>query len=153
MKKTLLWQPIQRGSQDALWAAIKEQWKRLRASDLVTRLFDSLPRRMGAVVASGGPQPHNMAKSTTRLLEQLGGMLWEWPPQGADTNICENVRGAMMKTLSRQPIWRGSQDALWAAIKEQWKRLRASDPVTRLFDSLPRRMGAVVASGGEFTKY
>lgn len=97
--------------------------------------------------------PIHMAKSTTRFQEQLGVMLLEWPPQGADMNICENVWGAMKKALSRQPIQCGSQDALWAAIQEEWERLRASDLVTRLFDSLPRRMGAVVAAGGEFTKY
>ncbi|KAH8022887.1 hypothetical protein HPB51_006245 [Rhipicephalus microplus] len=82
----------------------------------------------------------------------LGVMLLEWPPQGADMNICENVWGAVKKALLRQPSKRGSEDALWAALKEEWERLRASDLVTRLFDSLPRRIGAVVAAAGEFTK-
>lgn len=97
--------------------------------------------------------PIHMAKSTTHMLEQLGVMLWEWPPQGTDMNICENVWGAMKKALSRQPIQRGSQDMLWAAVKQEWEPLRANDLVTRFFDSLSRRMGVVVAEGGEFTKY
>ncbi|KAH7932101.1 hypothetical protein HPB51_029518 [Rhipicephalus microplus] len=92
-----------------------------------------------------------MAKSTKRLLKQLGVMLLQWPSQGADMNICENECGAMKKALSRQPIQRSSQDALWAAINEEWECLHASNLVTRLFDSLRRRMGAVLAAGGAIT--
>ncbi|KAL3170617.1 hypothetical protein MRX96_014183 [Rhipicephalus microplus] len=56
--------------------------------------------------------PIHMAKSTARLLEQFVVMLLEWPPQGAGMNIRENMWDAMKKALSRQPIQRGSQDAL-----------------------------------------
>ncbi|KAH6947045.1 hypothetical protein HPB50_016909 [Hyalomma asiaticum] len=97
--------------------------------------------------------PIHTAKLTTRVLEELGMMLLEWPPQGADMKIVENVWGAMKKALSRRPIAGGSQDALWAAVKEEWERLRASNFVDRLFNSLPRRMRAVVAAEGGFTKY
>ncbi|KAH6924139.1 hypothetical protein HPB50_012772 [Hyalomma asiaticum] len=97
--------------------------------------------------------PIHMAKLTTRVLKELVMMLLEWPPQGADMNIVENVWGAMEKALSRRPIAGGSQDALWAAVKKEWKRLRATDFVDRLFNSLPRRMRAVVAAEGGFTKY
>ncbi|KAH7944023.1 hypothetical protein HPB52_014354 [Rhipicephalus sanguineus] len=64
--------------------------------------------------------PIHMAKSTTRVLEELGMMLYEWPPQGANVNIIENVWGAMKKALSRRRMRCGSQDALWAAVKEEW---------------------------------
>lgn len=97
--------------------------------------------------------PIHMAKSVICLLEQLGVMVLEWPPQGADMNICENVWGAMKTALSRRPLQCGSQEALWAAVHEEWERLRTSDFAARLFDSIPRRMAAVVAAGGDFTKY
>ncbi|KAH7976059.1 hypothetical protein HPB52_008531 [Rhipicephalus sanguineus] len=35
--------------------------------------------------------PIHMEKSTTLVLEELGMMLLDWPPQGADMNIIENV--------------------------------------------------------------
>ncbi|KAL3246275.1 hypothetical protein MRX96_057758 [Rhipicephalus microplus] len=66
--------------------------------------------------------PIHTAKSTASSPELLGVMLLVWLPQDADMNICETVRGAM-KALSRHPIQRGSEDALWAAIKVEWKRL------------------------------
>lgn len=56
--------------------------------------------------------PIHMAKSVMCLLEQLGVMVSEWPPQGADMNICENVWGAIKKVLSWWPLQCGSQDAL-----------------------------------------
>lgn len=71
-------------------------------------------------------------------------MVLEWPPQGAD--------GAMKKALSRRPLQCGSQDALWAAVQEERGRLRTSDFVARLFDSIPQRMAGVVGAGGDFTK-
>ncbi|KAH7984589.1 hypothetical protein HPB52_022863 [Rhipicephalus sanguineus] len=37
--------------------------------------------------------PIHMANSTACLMEQLGMMLMQFPPQGADMNICENVWG------------------------------------------------------------
>ncbi|XP_072145883.1 uncharacterized protein [Dermacentor andersoni] len=97
--------------------------------------------------------PIHMAKSVTCLLEQLGVMVLEWPPQGAGINICEKVWGAIKKALSRRPLQCDSQDALWAAVEEGWGRLRTSDFAARLFDSNLRRMAAVVAAGVNFNKY
>ncbi|KAH8029445.1 hypothetical protein HPB51_000462 [Rhipicephalus microplus] len=89
--------------------------------------------------------PIHMGKSTARLLKQLRVMLLKWPPQGANMNICENVWGAMKKALSLQPTQCGSQEALWAAIKEELECLRASDFETRFFDNIP---GAPLSPSG-----
>nr|XP_050034184.1 uncharacterized protein LOC126530900 [Dermacentor andersoni] len=97
--------------------------------------------------------PIHMAKSIACLFEQLGVMLMECPPQGTDMNICENVWGAMKKALSRRPIERGWQYEMWVAIQEEWESRWLTDFATDLFDSLPRRMAAVVAAGSDFTKY
>ncbi|KAG0435572.1 hypothetical protein HPB47_018409 [Ixodes persulcatus] len=71
---------------------------------------------------------------------------------------CENVLFSDESTFTtrwdqRQRIWRadntrGSKDELWAAVEAEWVRLRASDLFARLFESLPRRLAAVVAAGG-----
>ncbi|KAM7315266.1 hypothetical protein ISCGN_005048 [Ixodes scapularis] len=97
--------------------------------------------------------PIHKARSVRELLEDRGVMTLDWPPQGADMNIIENAWGAMKKALSNRPLHRGSKYELWAAVEAEWERLRASDLFARLFESLPRRMAAVVAAGGDFTKY
>uniref|UniRef100_A0A6B0UKW5 Putative tc1 transposase tc1-like transposase n=1 Tax=Ixodes ricinus TaxID=34613 RepID=A0A6B0UKW5_IXORI len=95
----------------------------------------------------------HMARSVTELLEDRGVMVLEWPPQGPDMNIIENVWGAMKKSLSHRPLHRRLADDLWAAVEAEWERLRASDLVTSLFECMPRRMASVLAAGGDFTKY
>ncbi|KAH8033498.1 hypothetical protein HPB51_013357 [Rhipicephalus microplus] len=85
-------------------------------------LLSVLPCMGGFLELSKYRSPIHTAKSTASSPELLGVMLLVWLPQDADMNICETVRGAM-KALSRHPIQRGSEDALWAAIKVEWKRL------------------------------
>lgn len=97
--------------------------------------------------------PIHMARSVKHLLDERGVMVIEWPPQGADMNIIENVWGAMKKSLSSRQLQGGSRDALWQAVEEEWQRLRATDFAARLFESIPRRVAAVVSAKGDFTKY
>lgn len=81
-------------------------------------------------------------------------MVLDWPPQGSDMNIIENVWGEIKKALSRRPPQPFSAVDLWGAVHTEWQRLAACPTFTAsLYDSLPRRMAAVMAARGEPTKY
>ncbi|KAH7944208.1 hypothetical protein HPB52_017190 [Rhipicephalus sanguineus] len=97
--------------------------------------------------------PVDTAASVKRLLEDRCVMVLDWPPQGADMNIIENVRAEMKKALSRRPLHKCSSDILWAAVEEEWQKLARSCVAHSLYESLPRRMAAVLAARGETTKY
>lgn len=97
--------------------------------------------------------PIHNARSVTELLEDRGLMVLEWPPQGPDMNIIENVWGAMKKSLSHRPLHRRLADDFWGVVEAEWERLRAPDLETSLFESMPRRMASVLTAGGDFTKY
>lgn len=112
------------------------------------------PFRDGVFFYQHDRSPIHTAACVTNLLEERCVMLLDWPPQGADMNIIENVWAEIKKALSRSPLQRCSADDLWAAVHAEWQRLAAcSSFATSLYDSLPRRMAAVVAAGGEPTKY
>lgn len=97
--------------------------------------------------------PVHTAASVTRLMEERGIMTLEWPPQGADMNVTENIWGVMKRSMSRRPLHRASVDDLWAAVEAEWNRLAATNIVSSLFNSLSHRMAAVVAARGDMTKY
>ncbi|KAH7984564.1 hypothetical protein HPB52_022285 [Rhipicephalus sanguineus] len=56
--------------------------------------------------------PVHTAASVKRLLEERCVMVLDWPPQGADMNIIENVWAEMKKALSRRPLHKCSSDIL-----------------------------------------
>ncbi|KAL1480454.1 hypothetical protein MTO96_034717 [Rhipicephalus appendiculatus] len=93
--------------------------------------------------------PVHTAAPVTRLLEERCAMVLDWPPEGADMNIIENVWAEIMKTLSRRPLHKCSSDALWAAVEEEWQKLARSSVADSLYASVPRRMDVVLASRGE----
>ncbi|KAH7977742.1 hypothetical protein HPB49_003360 [Dermacentor silvarum] len=93
--------------------------------------------------------PVDTAKKVDRLLQQRGVTVIMWPPQSPDLNIIENVWGRMKTSLSRLGLHGKSADDLWAAVNEEWERLKCDSSFTEAqYRSLPERMKAVIAGGG-----
>lgn len=98
--------------------------------------------------------PVHTAKKVDRLLQQRGVTVLMWPPQSPDLNIIENVWGRMKTSLSRLSLHGKSADDLWAAVNEEWERLKCDSSFTEaLYRSLPERMKAVVDAEGDVTRY
>lgn len=87
-------------------------------------------------------------------LEELCVMVADWPPLEADMNIIEKVWGIMKSNLSRKGLHNAGGDKLWRNVQAEWDLLKMDrDLIPALYDSLPRRMAAVVQAGGAFSSY
>ncbi|KAL3191918.1 hypothetical protein MRX96_059421 [Rhipicephalus microplus] len=94
------------------------------------------------------------SKKVEALLRQLNIAVLEWPPQSPDFNIIENIWGHMKAALASKPLHGMSRDSLGRAAHAERERLKLDATlVDSLYSSLPRRMAAAIASGGDATKY
>ncbi|KAL3244266.1 hypothetical protein MRX96_018890 [Rhipicephalus microplus] len=98
--------------------------------------------------------PVHTSKKVEALLRHLNIAVLEWPPQSSDFNIVENIWGQMKAALASKPLHGMSRDSLWRAVHAEWERLKLDAIlVDSLYSSLPRRMAAAIASGGDATRY
>ncbi|KAH6945206.1 hypothetical protein HPB50_007556 [Hyalomma asiaticum] len=97
--------------------------------------------------------PMHTSKKVEALLRQLNIAVLEWPPQSPDFNITANIWGQMKAALASKPLHEMSKDSLWRAVHAEWERLKLDATlVDSLYSSLPRRMAAAIASGGDATR-
>ena len=75
----------------------------------------------------------------------------EWPANSPDLNVIENGWSVVWQELYTKKMT--TKEQLKAAIKAAWKKKMTPEYCQTLFDSIPRRMDAVIAGGGLPTKY
>lgn len=93
-------------------------------------------------------------RKVKQCLDQLGVIVLEWPPKGADLNVIENVWGLMKKHLGQRSLQEQSRDHLWSVVQEEWERLRQTpDLVKNLYRFLPGRVLDVVEAKGSFRRH
>ena len=73
-----------------------------------------------------------------------------WPGFSPDLNPIENVWAIMKRALSKERPT--TLDGMKKVVDQIWRNLDA-EYLTTLFDSMPRRMQAVIAASGGPTKY
>lgn len=120
---------------------------------MVPYLLDG-PFPEGDYVFQHDNSPIHSSRKVTSFLEERGINVLEWPPQSPDLNVIENVWGLLKSALAGRSLHGLSADNLWLVIKEEWEKLRRDTSLTAaLYQSLPARMAAVMASSGDSTKY
>ncbi|KAH7956041.1 hypothetical protein HPB52_005777 [Rhipicephalus sanguineus] len=78
----------------------------------------------------------------------------EWPPKGADPNVFENVWGHLKAAPAWKSLYSATSVQLWTQVNNAQESLKADREYVRpLYDSLPSRTAAVVAVGGDMTRY
>lgn len=94
--------------------------------------------------------PAHKARSVERWLDDNGIQTIQWPAQSPDINIIENLWDDIGKAVQRDRP--SSRQELIASIFRAWENIT---PLTieRLYQSLPRRIRAVIRAHGYPTKY
>ena len=78
-------------------------------------------------------------------------MVMNWPSRSPDLNIIENVWGRIKYELRNQEF--EDVDDLWREIHRLWGEIIDAEFVVNLYNSLPRRLEAVIRADGRHTKY
>ncbi len=95
--------------------------------------------------------PAHRSRSTSDFLRRKAvRLLPDWPPQSPDLNIIENMWDELKRRISFfKPI---TLDELWEVAQREWKAI-PNESICKLYDSMPRRVSAVLKNKGGNTKY
>lgn len=96
--------------------------------------------------------PVHRARIVREFIDREGIPTMEWPAQSPDINIIENCWKKMKQTLLKNVHNLKTNDDLEAAIRQVWANLPV-EFIQRLYNSIPRRIRAVVKAKGCLTKY
>lgn len=78
-------------------------------------------------------------------------VLLDWPPKGADCNPIENLWAHMVRDWG---VEEKTKDAVRRKAIDVWEGVRRNpDICSRLVDSTPDRLRAVIAADGGWTRY
>lgn len=106
----------------------------------------------GAYIFQHDNDPKHTAKATTRYLEDQNIEVLPWPAQSADLNPIEHVWDILKVQIGRREHRPTSIHDLWNVVLEEWE-LIPSEMIQRLYESMPRRVEAVLKARGGHTKY
>ena len=110
--------------------------------------LQSLP---GAVFQQDNARPH-IARTVQSFFATRQVQLLPWPAYSPDMSLIEHVWDFVGRRLARDPRPVASADELWVRIQTIWNALPQAD-IQNLFDSMPRRVAALIAARGGYTKY
>ena len=95
--------------------------------------------------------PAHTANITIEWLEGKDIETLDWPARSPDLNIIENVWGRIKYEL-RTAVFEDFEE-VWDEVKKLWKQIVTEDFIHNLYESLPRRIEAVIHNEGRHTKY
>ncbi|GFW02310.1 transposable element Tcb1 transposase [Trichonephila clavipes] len=105
----------------------------------------------GAVFQQNNARPH-VAKTVKSYLDSQQVQLLPWPAYSLDMSPIEHVWDIVGRCLARDIHPVASTDELWLRIRKIWNTLPQAD-IQNLFNSMPRRVAALIAARGGHTKY
>lgn len=96
--------------------------------------------------------PKHTSKLATKWFEDHVIEVLDWAPSSPDMNIIEHAWDEEDRCLrARTPLPR-NLDELWDVLVEEWAKLDISY-VRNLYESMPRRVAALLEAQGQYTKY
>ena len=96
--------------------------------------------------------PCHTAKNITKLLEEQGIQVLDWPGNSPDLNPIENLWSILKSKLHKQDCT--TQDKLVSAIIDTWfDSTNIEESCRKLVDSMPARVKQVILNKGGHTKY
>lgn len=92
------------------------------------------------------------AKKVMDYLRRLEMTVLPWPPQSPDLNPIEHVWAYVKRQLSLYETAPETLEDLWERVQAIWTNIPI-DFLERLYESMPRRISAVIKAKGGLTKY
>ncbi|GFW32447.1 transposable element Tcb2 transposase [Trichonephila clavipes] len=105
----------------------------------------------GAVFQQDNARPH-VAKTVKSYLDSQQVQLLPWPAYSPDMSPIEHEWDIVGRRIARDLRPVASTDELWLRIQTIWNTLPQTD-IKNLFNSMPRRVAALIAARGGHTKY
>lgn len=92
--------------------------------------------------------------SVMKYLEDEKVNLLSWPPRSPDLNPIENVWAEMQRLVNKHMLKKriNNREHLFTLCKECFM-IACEKNVSKLYESIPRRLSQVVANQGERTRY
>jgi hypothetical protein len=75
-----------------------------------------------------------------------------WPPSSPDMNIIENIWDYLERRVCTRDCLLMNSKEMWGALQEEWMGIEM-DYITKLFESMPCRIEALLEAKGGYTKY
>lgn len=96
--------------------------------------------------------PKHTAKSVVEYLQEQDFKVMTWPPQSPDLNPIENCWSQLKRQLNAYEKPPAGVKELFERISIEWEKI-SKEYINNLFESMPRRMKAVIKAKGRWTKY
>lgn len=96
--------------------------------------------------------PKHKAKKVMEYLEEQDYSILTWPPQSPDLNPIENCWSFLKSKLYAFDKPANGLLELWDRVQDEWEKI-STDYVTKLYESMPKRMEACIRAKGYWTKY
>ncbi|GFV83957.1 hypothetical protein TNCV_1479591 [Trichonephila clavipes] len=106
---------------------------------------------LGAIFQLDNARPH-VAKTVRNFCAAQHMQLLPWPAYSPHMSPFKHVWYLVGRRLSRDPRPAASKDELLLRIQTIWNSIPQAD-IQNLFDSMPRRIAALIAMLGGYTKY
>ncbi|GFX90767.1 transposable element Tc1 transposase [Trichonephila clavipes] len=121
----------------------------IRVSEMpVNSTFQSIS---GAIFQQDNVRPY-VAKTVRNFFSAKHTQFLLWPAYSQDISSIEHEWDLVGRRLTRDPRPAASKDELLLRIQAIWNFLPQVD-IQNLFDSTPRRIAALIAARGGYTKY
>lgn len=129
----------------------QEQYKQILSGPLMMSLQKFLVDQSN-IVFQHDNDPKHTAKSVKKWLQDNEFTVLEWPPQSPDLNPIENLWAIVKRRLNQYPTPPSGMNELWERASDVFVSITAED-CRKLYESMPRRMAAVIRAKGRWTKY
>ncbi|CAK5267780.1 unnamed protein product [Mycena citricolor] len=129
----------------------KELYREILKDDLLGTL-DDLDLDPRDYIFQQDNDPKHTARIVTTWFAENHIAVLPWPASSPDMNIIEHVWSHLDKKVRKRKPLPSNVEQLWTALQEEWARIDEGY-IESLYDSMPRRIRALIAAKGGNTSY